>query len=372
MLFYKTNYLMMTAGPTTVAENVLKARSFTFGNPDLDSDFFSLYRATCYKLSNIFKTKKSKIIIMSGEGMLGLDSACASLTEKGDRVLVISNGFFGSGFKELIEVYGGEVTVFESDWKKSIDFKALEAFLEKDSNFKYATLVHCDTPSGILNDIAPICKLLKSKNILTVVDTVAALGGVDFNVDDWKVDIALGASQKAFSAAPGLTILSVSNDAWKIMEERSTPIPSFYCNLFHWKNCVENKLFPYTMPISDILSLGVAIDNILFETLPKVYERHEEMKNICLERLKSMGCSLYLESDFSPTVTAFIPPEGISSSKLIKHMKEKYNILLSGSYGPLSEKIVRIGHMGENAQEDKILLTLESIKKSIFDLKPNK
>ena len=369
MLFYRPNYLMMTAGPTTVSGNVLHARSKVFGNPDLDSDFLSYYRFVCHRLSNFLGTEKSKIIIMNGEGMLGLDSACASLTENGDRVLVISNGVFGEGFKELIEPYGGKVTVFESSWKKSVDLESLKKFLNKDSNYKYATLVHCDTPSGLLNDIAPICQLLKSKGILTVVDTVAALGGVDFRTDEWGVDIALSASQKVFSAAPGLTVLAVSDDAWKAMENRSSPIPSFYCNLLLWKNIEEKKVFPYTMPASDIISFGTAVDNLLSETVYRVFDRHLEMRDLCIEKLNNIGCSLYLEENFSPTVTAFLPPVGITPAELITHMREKYNILLSGSYGPLSSSVVRIGHMGENAREDRVRFTLDCLEKSIFELK---
>lgn len=368
MLFYRPDYLMMTAGPTMVSGNVLHARSKYFGNPDLDSDFFSYYKFVCHRLSQFFGTEKSKVIIMSGEGMLGLDSACASLTEKGDRVLVISNGVFGEGFKDLVEIYGGEVTLFESSWKKSIDLEALKKFLEEDSNFKYATLVHCDTPSGILNDVSPVCQLLKSKGILTVVDTVAALGGVDFRTDEWGVDVALAGSQKVFSAAPGLTMVAVSDNAWKAMESRKTPITSFYCNLLLWKDCEEKKMFPYTMPVSDIMSLGVSIDNLLSETVYRLFDRHEEMRDLSIDRLKNVGCELYLESDYSPTVTAFIPPEGISAQELIDHMRNKYKILLAGSYGPLSGKVVRIGHMGENAREDRVRFTLDCIEKSINEL----
>lgn len=369
MFFYRPNYLMMTAGPTTLAGNTLHSRSRNFGNPDLDEDFFHFYDYLCKKFKDIFETKDGQIIIMNGEGMLGLDAACASLTEKDDEVLVIGNGVFGIGFKDLIEIYGGKVTLFETDWKKSIDFEKLKQFLETNSNFKYATLVHCDTPSGILNDIEPICKLLKSKNILTVVDTVAAIGGTPFKMDEWGVDIALAASQKVFSAAPGLTILGISKDAWKSIEERKTPIPSFYCNLLLWKNCVEEKLFPYTMPASDIISLNTAIENMLSETLYRGFERHIEMRDLCIESLRKMGCSLYLENNFSPTVTAFIPPEGISAKELISFMKKEFNILLSGSYGPLKDTVVRIGHMGENAREDRIRFTLDCLEKAICMLK---
>ncbi|MGL5521104.1 MAG: pyridoxal-phosphate-dependent aminotransferase family protein, partial [Cetobacterium sp.] len=213
------------------------------------------------------------------------------------------------------------------------------------------------------------CQLLKSKGILTVVDTVAALGGVDFRMDEWNIDIMLSASQKVFSAAPGLTIVAVSNDAWYAMENRTTPIPSFYCNLLHWRNIEEKKSFPYTMPASDIISLGTAIDNLLSETLFRVFDRHEEMRDLCIERLKDLGCSLYLESNFSPTVTAFYPPEGIRAEDLLVHLRTKYNILLSGSYGPLAGKVIRIGHMGENAREDRVRFTLDCLEKAIIDLK---
>lgn len=369
MFFYRPNYLMMSAGPTNVAGNTLQARSKNFGNPDLDDDFFKFYDYLCYKFKQVFGTEKSQVIIMNGEGMLGLDAACASLTEKDDKVLVISNGVFGAGFKELVEIYGGNVTLFESSWKESINLKELEKFLNNNSNFKFATLVHCDTPSGILNDIAPVCKLLKSKGILTVVDTVAAIGGVEFNMDEWGVDVALAASQKVFSAAPGLTIMAISDDAWKAIENRSTPIPSFYCNLSLWKNCVENRLFPYTMPASDIISLNTALDNLLSGTLIGSFYRHIEMRDLCLKELKDMGCELYLNKDFSPTVTAFIPPKGINASSLLETMKKNFNILLSGSYGPLKDSVVRIGHMGENAREDRVRFTLDCLRKAIERLR---
>ena len=84
-----------------------------------------------------------------------------------------------------------------------MDVEDLRAFLDKDNNFKYATVVHCDTPSGVLNDISKICPMLKKYGILTVVDSVAAMGGEPINVDEWSIDIALGGSQKAFSAPPG-------------------------------------------------------------------------------------------------------------------------------------------------------------------------
>ena len=132
-------------------------------------------------------------------------------------------------------------------------------YLEKDHDFKYATVVHCDTPSGMLNDIASICPLLKSYGILTVVDSVAGMFGEDVRVDDWKIDLLCGGSQKAVSAPPGLTMVSVSDDAMKAMMSRKTPIASFYCNLLTYKDYYVQKWFPYTMPVSYIMRLNKAV-----------------------------------------------------------------------------------------------------------------
>lgn len=368
---YKANYLMMTPGPTMVRENVLNARGNYYGNPDFDPKFFEYYDEVCKKIGKIFGAEKAQTIIMAGEGMLGLDAACASLTEQGDKVLVISNGIYGEGFKELVENYGGEVTLFESDPETKLNTDKLRVFLEqnKDVKYKYATLVHCDTPSGVLNNIKDICKTLKSMGIMTVVDTVSSVGGTEVKVDEWGIDIALGASQKVFSAAAGLTIMTISQDAWKVIENRKTKIPSFYCNLTYWKDCVKKQLFPYTMPITAIVALGVAIDNMYEEGLDKVIERHYSAAEYARTRLMDLGLELYLKGGYSPTVTAFYLPEGYDIEEVYEYMLHHYEVMLGKSYGYLADKVLRVGHMGENARFFRIDYTMRSLEKTLKALK---
>ncbi len=102
---------VMTPGPTMVRENVRMARAMETTNPDLDLRFYDYYKETCEKIGEFLKTK-NEVRILSGEGILGLEAACASLTEKGDRILVIDNGIFGEGFADFVEIYGGEVVFF--------------------------------------------------------------------------------------------------------------------------------------------------------------------------------------------------------------------------------------------------------------------
>lgn len=157
---------------------------------------------------------------MLGEGMIGLEAAIINLVEKGDRVLVLNNGVFGAGFADFVKFYEGEPTIYEDDFRRGFDIEKLKKFLEKDHDFKVATMVHCETPSGITNDVKSICNLLNSYGILTIVDTVSGMGGEEFDFDDYKVDIALGGSQKCISAPTGLTLVTISDRAKKAIKER--------------------------------------------------------------------------------------------------------------------------------------------------------
>lgn len=354
--------MVMTPGPTSVRENVRLSRAQKTTNPDLDLEFYDFYKETCEKIGEFLKTK-NQVRILSGEGILGLEAACASLTEKGDRVLVIENGIFGEGFADFVKMYGGEPFFFRGDRKHKIDVEELEKFLEQDSNFKYATVVHCDTPSGMLNDIDKICPLLKKKGILTVVDSVSAMGGEEVRVDDWNIDIILGASQKCISAPPGLTILSISDDAFNAMKNRKTPIASFYCNLLTWEDYYEKKWFPYTPPVSDIVGLRTAVENLLQDK--DIIKRHDKIASSTRAAVVLAGLSLYIEDGFSNTVTVIKVPHGMNGDKITNFMKENYDVMIAGAFDYLKGKVLRIGHMGENAYPDKVSYTLFALQKAL-------
>lgn len=356
------NPMIMTPGPTGVRENVRFARAVETTNPDLDGRFYDFYKETCEKIAKMLKTK-NEVRVLSGEGILGLEAACASLTEKGDRVLIIENGIFGEGFADFVKLYGGEPFFFRGDRKHKINVEELKKFLDKDSDFKYATVVHCDTPSGMLNDINEICPLLKEKGILTVVDSVAAMGGEDIRVDEWKIDIALGGSQKCISAPPGLTLVSISEAAFKAMESRKTPIASFYCNLLAWKTYYEDKWFPYTPPISDIVGLNVAVENLLEDS--DIILRHDKIASATRAAVVYAGLDLYIKDGFSNTVTVIQVPHGIDDKKVRDYMVNNYNVMIAGSFGYLEGRVFRIGHMGEGARIEKVSYALFALQKSL-------
>ena len=358
-------YKIMTPGPTQVKDNVRAARSLITTNPDIDTSFTKYYKHTCDMLGEIIHST-GNIYILSGEGILGLEAACASLTEAGDRVLIIANGIYGKGFGDFVKIYGGTPVYYTKDYTEPIDVTELKAYLDTDSDFKYATVVHCDTPSGMLNDVEAICPLLKEYGIMTVVDTVSASFGVPLNVDAAKIDICCMGSQKALSAPPGLTMLSVSDDAIKAMENRKTPIASFYCNILTFKNYYKDKWFPYTMPISDIIGLNKAISNVLHDKT--ILKRHHIIGQAVRKAVTAAGLTLYAKGGYSDTVSVINVPEGLTDTQILDTMRDDYNILIAGCFDILAGKVFRIGHMGENANIRDVAETLSALDKTFKKL----
>lgn len=358
-------YKIMTPGPTQVRANVLAARARERTNPDLDSEFYDFYRETCQLISSLLHTRHESLIL-GGEGILGLEAACASLTEPGDRVLVIDNGVFGKGFADFVSLYGGEPILLTTDYRSPVDPEALRTFLKKDHNFKYATLVHCDTPSGVLNDLGKLCPILKEFGLLTVVDSVSASFGEAVRIDESGIDILCGGSQKVVSAPPGLTFVTLSPDALAAMNDRRTPIASFYANLQLFGDYYEKQWFPYTMPIHDIYGLRQALENI--QNDPQILERHRLIAEATRTAIVSAGLDLFLTSGHSNTVTVVTVPEETTVSAILDRMKHHHGIMIAGSFDFLDGQVLRIGHMGENANRQDTTETLEALEETLSTL----
>ena len=355
-------YKIMTPGPVQVPEKVRMARSHSTTNADLDPVFYDEYKEICELISQQLHTK-NETLILSGEGILGLEAACASMTEPGDRVLVLDNGIYGAGFADFVSMYGGQPVLYTTDYLNEINVEELDAYLKEHHDFKYATVVHCDTPSGMLNDVHRICPLLKSYGILTVVDSVSGMFGNELDVDKAQIDLLCGGSQKAVSAPPGLTFVTLSEDAKAAMENRKTPIASFYCNLTIFKDYYKNQWFPYTMPISDIYGLGAAME--LIRDDKELYDRHKKIAKATREAVKASGLKLHLQSGYSDTVTVFNVPEGILADDILDRMQKVHNIMLAGSFGELEGKVIRIGHMGASANISDMLAVMAGLDETL-------
>lgn len=359
-------YKLMIPGPTQVPAPVRTARAQAPDIPDSDPNFVSFYRDTCRRITRLSGgDDEYETILLDGEGMLALEAAVASLTEPGDRVLVLDNGVFGAGFADLVRLYGGIPVPYTVDDRRPLDPIALGYFLASNHKFKYATLVHCETPSGLLNDIGRLCPLLQSYGILTLVDGVSSQFAEPIHVSQ-GIDFLCGASQKALSAPSGLAFVTISPAGWAAIRSRKTPIASFYGNLQNFSTYFEDCWFPYTMPVSDIYGLAAALD--LVEGDPEFQVRHAHTARACRGALQKAGLELYPEGNPANTVTAFCVPERTTDKAILEKLLSEQGILLTGSFGAMAGKVIRIGHMGANCNKGDMVETMNALGRVLEDL----
>ncbi len=361
--------LIFTPGPTEVPGRVLRRMALPITNPDLDPTFVKFYEAMQTKLMKLMKTK-SDVLIMSAEGLLGLEAAVASLVSRGQKVLTITNGVFGDGFVDLVRLYGGVPVVVREAYDRQIDPEKVSDALDTTKGIQVATFVHCETPSGVLNPLREVAKSCRKRGVKLIADVVSSLGGVPVEADAWGVDICLGASQKCLSAPPGLALVSVSEGAWEVVRSRRSRIPSYYASLWQWDEWwKKKKLFPYTPSISDINALDEALDMALEEGLPRAFERHMRISKALLSGCRAMGLTPYPRNDafHSPTVTAIRCPARIRDTELLRRMEERYGVMIAGSWGKLSGKVLRLGNMGYNAYPRRALTAMRALEGALKD-----
>ena len=344
-----TDCMLFTPGPTAVPPEVRETMARQQPNSAVQPEFAEIYDRLCANLQDVYDTDHD-VIVPGGEGILGLEAAIASLVAPGDRVLCISNGIYGDGFADFVENYDGEPTLVSAPYDEGYDLGAVETALAEaeaaGEPFVAATLVHCETPTGTLNDLGPVLDILDNHGVLSVVDAVSSLGGTPVPTD--RIDICLGASQKCFSAPPGLTTAAVSDRAWTAMEDRGPS--SLYTNLLPWRDVSEG--FPYTHLDANVAALDTAVSMLLDEGIQSVYDRHEAAADHCRRRGAELGLDLYPdETRSSPTVTAFhVPGE---AETIQQRVEEDHGIVLATS--------LRVGHMGHNADIEKVDQVMDAI-----------
>lgn len=354
---------ILCAGPTSIDPRVMEVMGKSLTNPDIDPEYEKKHRQVEKKISKLLKTEATSFIML-GEGMIGLEGAIINLVEKGDRVLVLNNGVFGGGFADFVKYYEGVPYIYEDDFRRGFDIEKLKNFLEKDHDFKVATMVHCETPSGITNDVKTICKLLNSYGILTIVDTVSGMGGEEFDFDDYKVDIALGGSQKCISAPTGLTLVTISERAKQAIRDRKKSVPSYYMNFENYYAYSDGFAFPYTMNENLTYALDLALD-LLFEK--DSLALHKKYAEVTREIFEKAGFELYAKDSRSNTLTAVMVPEGFIAEDIISALREK-GILISKGAGDIFEKVFRIGHMGNNISYENFLELYEKLDEVFGEL----
>ncbi|WP_066295197.1 pyridoxal-phosphate-dependent aminotransferase family protein [Bacillus sp. FJAT-29937] len=332
-------------GPTPIpkkvqlamAEDIISHRS---------EEFIQLYRQTTNRVKPIFGTEQEILLLPSG-GTAALEAAAVNTVSPGENVVVITVGAFGDYFVSICERYGFNVHKLEKEWGQACTEEDLAEFLKPLKDVKAVFATYNETSTGILNPIEKLANVVRTySDALFIVDGVSCIGGAPAEMDKWGIDILVTGSQKAMMLPPGLALLSVSDRAWKVIENNKTP--AYYLNLLSYREWAAKGMTPNTPAVTLIYGLAAVCDLIEEEGgFAQTVARHELMKNMVRESMSALNIGLLASDEYaSPTITAIRAPEGIELAPFMKHLKQKYYLDFAGGLGHLQGKIFRFGHMG--------------------------
>jgi alanine-glyoxylate transaminase/serine-glyoxylate transaminase/serine-pyruvate transaminase len=356
--------LLMIPGPTNVTPSVLSSLS----KPTISHvsvAFAGIFKQAIADLAKIFKTQNSLILPLAGTGTLGSEVALANVLEPNDKVLAVSNGYFADRLAEVATTMGSQVDRLEVPWGAVVNPKEVERKLTSD-NYKALLTVHVDTSTGAANPIENLGKIARSRDILFIVDAVCSLGGMDIQLDAWGIDVCFTGSQKALGIPPGLAIIAFGPRALKTRDQRIAPIRTYYGDLERWSPVMKDptKYFA-TPPVNMIYALHESCQMILSEGLQARFARHSMMAEAFRKSMKTINLQLLCkESESASTLTVVHYPSGVGDAVFRKTMAEKYGVVVAGGLGPLSQKVFRVGHMGNISQND-ILATIAAVEGSL-------
>ncbi len=371
MLTIRLPDFTLTAGPTPASPRTLAA----LGQPlifDYDPIFLERFRELERKAARLFGTS-SDVVLLQGEAVAGLEAVARSLTRPGTRALNLVSGVYAKWFGEWLRAFGAEVTEIEVPYDQALDPAAVERALSSADRVDLVSMVHCETPAGILNPVGEIAPLARAAGALVMADMVSSLGGHPARPDEWGIDIAVAAPRKCLAGPPGMTMLTVSDAAWDAMRANPQAPRHSFLSLLDWKErWIDGgrEHFPYTPSVCDVGGVLAACDEVLEEGIDAVIARHERAARATRAGVMGLGLSLWpsTESIAANCVTAVRLPSGIDGARLLALVRERYGVMLSAGYGELADKLVRLGHMGPNASAMHPVVAVAALGRGLADL----
>ncbi len=345
-------------GPTPLPEEVLQAMTKQMIN-HRGPEFGQIINDVTAKLKQLFQTRND-LLLLSGSGTGGLEAAIVNTLSPGDTVLSVATGVFGERFGSIAGQFGAEVIPLRFEWGRAADVGAVRHALHAEPKIKAVLVTHNETSTGVTNDLASLSAVAKEFDKLLLVDAISSLGSIDLPVDKWHCDVTVSGSQKGWMVPPGLTMVSVNQEAWQAHSKAK--MPRFYWDFTRAKSCLERGQTPWTPAITVLYAMSVALEMMVNEGLSNIIARHARVGKVARDRVKSLGLPLFAEeSHASNTVTSVAAPDGFDMKKMLRILREEHEIVLGGGQQKLDGKIFRIGHLGW-VNEDDIEAVISALK----------
>ena len=362
----KEKKLLMIPGPVESDPAVMQA----LGAPTTSHtapDFITSFGNCLRMMRQVWECPDGQPFIMAGSGTLAMDMAGANLVEPGDKALVVSTGYFGERYAELLRRYGAEVTVLRAETGELPEPSAIEEVLET-AEFKLLTITHVDTSTAVRVDPRPIGELGIKYGVITILDGVCSVAGEELYQAEWGIDVVLTASQKAIGVPPGLALLVASPKAMEVWQKRKTPVGNYYCDWNHWLPIMQayeegNPSYFGTPAVNLVAALEVSLRLILEEGLDERVMRHKTLASEFRRKIKALGMRMMPVEDSiaANTLSAIYYPQGIDSGGFLASVNQSGVIVAPGLLPEHKTSYFRVGHMGQvnSSDMEKVLSAIE-------------
>jgi alanine-glyoxylate transaminase/serine-glyoxylate transaminase/serine-pyruvate transaminase len=343
---------LVIPGPTTVPDEVLQAMH----RPAVDiysGSLIALTDSLFADMAKMFRTEgRCYIYIANGHG--AWEAALTNVLSRGDKVLVLESGRFAAAWGDAAAKLGCEVETLAGDWRRAVRPAEVEERLRQDKAGRIRAIlaVQIDTASGVVNDIAAIGQAIKAArhDALFLVDAVASLGCMPFEMDAWGVDVTMSGSQKGLMTPPGLSFVAASPRARAVHESAGLRTP--YWDWTAREGDVHYQKYAGTPPEHLMFALRRALDMLLAEGLENVFLRHRLLAEAVRRAVdvwsqgQAFGFNVIEPSERSDTVTTVLMGDGRDPRPLVDYCNKKCGVVLGIGIGDLSGKAFRIAHMG--------------------------
>jgi len=360
--------LMLTPGPSSVDPRVYRAMVTPLVG-HLDPWFTHIMNDVQTLLRCVFQTENRVTFPISASGSGGIEAAVLNPLEEGDEAIVCVNGTFSERMAIIAERTPACITRVEAPYGRPVDPEDVRR-AAKGKKIKFLGLAHGETSTAVVHRLDDFRKLADELGAILVVDAVATLAGIPLDVDRQKLDICFSGSQKAISAPPGMSPITVNARVEEIFRSRKTKVQSWYFDLTTAMNYWgKDRLYHHTPPITLIYGMREALRLVLEEGLEVRWERHRQNQQALVAGLEAMGLELFVTNpaDRLVTVTGVRVPEGVDDVKVRHQLLDEFNIEIAGGFGPLKGKLWRVGLMGYSSQRTNVLLFLGALEKVLLD-----
>jgi alanine-glyoxylate transaminase / serine-glyoxylate transaminase / serine-pyruvate transaminase len=348
---------LFTPGPGDVDDEVLEALSLPVMR-HYGPDWLPVHEEMDALLHKLFKTKNDMYVV-PGPASAVLDMAIGSVVAPGKKIVIGTNGYFGTRLIDMAKAHNLEIVLFEAPWGKPLDPDALRSLLKENTDAVAFAMVHHETSTTVLNPLKELMAVASGAGLVTIVDTVSSLAGVEVPVDDWNIDLCICGANKCIEAVPGVGFISVSPRAWQVIDSHPGP-GSWYLDLKIWRQYLQEwgswHPSPVTLPTNVILAARAGIRIILERGMEEHCARYTRASKAMRAGMESLGFEMFVpEAYASPIATAVKARPEFTLDELTKWLMESHHIAIGGGLGELTGKVIRVGHLGKAAEREYMM-----------------